>query len=470
VWVHGGGYGTGSGTQDVGDITAINNNSFVSVVIQYRLGAFGFLSSDEVHHFGSVNAGLLDQHMTLKWVQEHIAKFGGDPRKVTIAGESAGAGSVMLQAMAYGGTLGTSMFDNIVAASPYLPMQYPYNGWEPSQSYYAFAEVAGCLSGRAYGNSSTKVIDCLRQAPSDALQNANAIVGASGTWGTWAFLPVTDGDFVRQRPSQQLTSGKVNGKRVMSGNNAMEGASFVIPGVSTDADFEAWLRLEYPMLSSSDVEQVLNKFYPASNVSSVPYATCGDCGGATAVNVGPIAVGAQQRAINLYSETTFVCPSYWLAAAFDPSHGKQAYKYQYSVPAAQHGADLGAEGLRAETANVSPEFYDAFTTMWGNFITDKDPSISNELANGNGSAAVNAASGWPVFTTRGYGAYRMLNLNETGGQEYSAHVVAYPAPNATQYEGPGLENDFRVVDAYGWEGGRGARCDFWRQVGARVPE
>ncbi|KAK5124994.1 hypothetical protein LTR85_001184 [Meristemomyces frigidus] len=425
VWIHGGGYGGGQGNQDIGNTTAINHNSFVSVVIQYRLGAFGFLSSDEVHAFGDANGGLLDQHLALQWVQQHIGKFGGDPKHVTIAGESAGAGSVMLQAMAYGGTLGTSLFENVIAASPYLPMQYRYDAWQPSQSYYAFAQAVGCFPGRAHGNTSTTVLDCLRQAPTDALQNGSANVGASGTWGTWAFLPVTDGDFIRERPSQQLASGNVNGQRVMSGNNANEGAAFVIPDITTDADFEAWLRLEYPLLTSEDILQITNTYYPAANLSTIPYATCGDCGGPTVVNVGSSAVGSQQRALNLYSETTFICPSYWLAEAYSSSAGKQAYKYQYSIPAAQHGADLYAEGLRAETANVSPQFYEAFTAMWGNFITSNDPSIPNELANGNSSMAANAASDWPLFATEGSNAYSMLNLNETGGVPYSAHVVAW---------------------------------------------
>lgn len=60
-----------------------------------------------------VNAGLLDQKFAFEWIQEHIAKFGGDPSKVTIAGLSAGAGSVMLHTIAYGGSLGTSLFTNV---------------------------------------------------------------------------------------------------------------------------------------------------------------------------------------------------------------------------------------------------------------------------------------------------------------------------------------------------------------------
>ena len=68
-----------------------NHNGFISVIIQYRLGAFGFLSSSEVKDHGALNAGLLDMNFALGWVQANIRKFGGDPRKVTIAGESAGA-------------------------------------------------------------------------------------------------------------------------------------------------------------------------------------------------------------------------------------------------------------------------------------------------------------------------------------------------------------------------------------------
>jgi carboxylesterase type B len=72
-------------------------------MIQYRLGAFGFLSSEAVQKHGKANAGLLDMRFALEWVQEHIEKFGGDASRVTVAGESSGAGSAMLQSMAYGG-------------------------------------------------------------------------------------------------------------------------------------------------------------------------------------------------------------------------------------------------------------------------------------------------------------------------------------------------------------------------------
>lgn len=96
VAIHGGGYGSGSNNLDFSKLIATNENSFVAVSIQYRLNAFGFLSSDEVHLKGTPNAGLLDQQLALQWVQQYIHLFGGNPMDVTIFGQSAGGGSVML--------------------------------------------------------------------------------------------------------------------------------------------------------------------------------------------------------------------------------------------------------------------------------------------------------------------------------------------------------------------------------------
>jgi len=227
------------------------------VAIQYRLGAFGFLSSDEVDRFGSVNAGILDQTFALKWVQEYISSFGGDPRSVTISGESAGGGSVMLQAMAYGGTLGTSLFKNAIAASPYLPMQYGYKDWVPSQSYYAFAGLANCMPNTAYGSSARTIFECLVNQDTETLQYASFNVSASGTFGTWGFLPVTDGVFIQDVPSQQLLEKKVNGENLLVGNNANEGPLFVPQTIDTEADLLAWLELTFPLFSNDDIARIL---------------------------------------------------------------------------------------------------------------------------------------------------------------------------------------------------------------------
>ena len=95
VWIHGGGNFAGSSSEAIFDGESLARRGVVLVSANYRLGVFGFfahpeLTSQSPHH-SSGNYGLLDQIAALKWVRENIAKFGGDPRNVTIFGESAGS-------------------------------------------------------------------------------------------------------------------------------------------------------------------------------------------------------------------------------------------------------------------------------------------------------------------------------------------------------------------------------------------
>lgn len=80
---------------------------------ELQLGAFGFLSSEEVKEDGDLNAGLLDQRLSLEWIQKNIHLFGGDKSRVTIHGVSAGGGSIMLHSMANGGADGDELFDKV---------------------------------------------------------------------------------------------------------------------------------------------------------------------------------------------------------------------------------------------------------------------------------------------------------------------------------------------------------------------
>lgn len=125
MYSDGGGYGTGSASQyDFSYMSELMDDGFMFVVLQYRLGAFGFASSTAISEYGVANAGLYDQYQALEWVQKYISSFGGDPSNVTIAGESAGGGSVALQAMAYGGTDGTKLWQRGAVSSPYIPTQW----------------------------------------------------------------------------------------------------------------------------------------------------------------------------------------------------------------------------------------------------------------------------------------------------------------------------------------------------------
>ncbi|OIW26744.1 alpha/beta-hydrolase [Coniochaeta ligniaria NRRL 30616] len=424
VWIHGGGYGYGDGTQDMTEFINDNGNSFLVVSIQYRLGAFGFLSSDEVKSTGVVNAGILDQAFALSWVQSYISFFGGDPSRVTISGESAGGGSVMYHAMAGRGTLGTLLFKGAIASSPYLVPQYTYNDTVPTRRYYNFASAAGCPS-------SGEVLSCLRSKNTSTLQAANYQVGQLAASGMWYFLPVTDGAYIASLPSNQLlSSNPVNGLRLLVGNNAHEGDLFVPTNIATESDLLTWLAIEFATLPRASLLSILAQ-YPLS-----------------------VSLTHQERANNIYAEAQFVCPSYWLADAFTSPpnsttpnmRSRKAWHYQYSVPYASHGTDISAI-FGPAGANQAAGVVQALRKAWGRFVTDDDPGV-----------------GFPVWKV-GAGA-EQVDFNQTGGT--AVEVTSSWGVNVTEYRGPGLRADIKAVDAYAWEGGRGARCQFWRTLGAEI--
>ncbi|KAL4998921.1 Alpha/Beta hydrolase protein [Aspergillus recurvatus] len=464
VWIHGGGYGLFGAAYDPSAMMETNGNRFITVEIQYRLGAFGFLSSEKIKERGQLNAGLLDQRFALEWVQKHISTFGGDPGRVTVGGESAGAGAVMLHALAYGGRE-SHLFRNIIAASPYTPRVYKYNDPEPTRRYDRFVELAGCGAASA-------PFDCLLDAPTEALQNASAQVSTSGSvFGSFAFLPVIDGEFLTTRPSQQLLVADVSGQRLLVGNNANDGVPLSDPTLIDRASFDAHITLTFPNLTAHD-KAALNRAYQTSRTSptnSGPrFDTLGDAG-PTALNQSEMATGLQQTAFNIYAETTFDCPAQWLAEAFSYEHGdktRKVWKYQYSATPAYHGADLSAY---FSSESPSPGFNHAFQEIWGNFIISNTPviPISDAMANMSNATAPADHVGnlaWPSFSVD---QPWQMDLNTTGGS-LRLHVET----EHLQYylrEGPGVVNVFRLVDAYGWEGGRGERCRWWRGIAERVP-
>lgn len=96
VWLHGGAYLLGASSQPLYDGRSLAARGVVVVSINYRLGAFGFLELGNLDGAGDFdsNVGIRDAVLALQWVQDNIARFGGDPQQVTVFGESAGAGIV----------------------------------------------------------------------------------------------------------------------------------------------------------------------------------------------------------------------------------------------------------------------------------------------------------------------------------------------------------------------------------------
>ncbi|KAM7190819.1 Alpha/Beta hydrolase protein [Rhypophila sp. PSN 637] len=473
VWIHGGGYGLGDAASfDFSQLTKTSGNAIVTVVIQYRLGAFGFLSSaDLMKQGGTPNAAVHDMRFALQWVQKYISRFGGDPAKVTISGESAGGGAVMLMALANGGTENTTLFRGGIASSPYLPTQPDYDGDLPTENYLQFAQKAGCLGTADASSSSEAVYKCLLNANSTVLQRASAEISNNAKVGQWAFIPVTDGTLLRSRPTKQLLRGQINGQRVITGHNGNEGTYFVPQNITTQQSFIDFIKVNYPAVNDTHIASILELYaVPASSLTSPKFDTDG-INPPYATSVSGYAVGWQQAANNLYAETTFVCPAYWLADAYATRQGGKSiyasWRYQFSIPNAFHGSDLQPifEDPAVANARVDATFKRGFQSIWAQFITKQDPGLYPDIINadgGVGKTALSAASRdnwWPW----GY----------VGGNQRDAERPRYwhmLNMNVTTAADGKVKADWKIVDGRKFEGNRGARCDLWAKLGDVIEE
>ncbi|KAJ2980934.1 hypothetical protein NUW58_g6814 [Xylaria curta] len=459
VWIHGGGYGLGNNRFESEFMQQIrtNGNSYVGVSVAYRLGAFGFLSSAEVGKFGVVNAAVHDLRFALKWVKKNIRHFGGDPEQVTIAGISAGGGSVMLLAMANGGREGDALFHGLITASPYLPTQWNFDDAWPTLTYEAFVDQAGCSDAEVK-------FECLQLADTAVLQNASNKVSAGANFGQWAFIPVTDGKLIRKRPSEQLAASKnTNGLRLLTSNTANEGPLFTPQNITDEEGFINFVLTNYPRLSEQNLTSILELYTVPENASEV-YADSNGLTPPFSTTNSNCAVGWQQAANNLYAETTFACPSYWMADAFANAKGKSSWKYQFSVPTSIHGSDGDplSKDPKVQGTGMDEVFRTAFQKIWGNFIITGDPTLSptqtHSVSRGNITAA--STGNWPQWDGRPKDNI-MLNLNMTGGMPVitptqlggkTFNLTSYVPSTGGSY--PELEAEFELVPAWSWEGGR----------------
>ncbi|KAL7893989.1 Alpha/Beta hydrolase protein [Trichoderma sp. SZMC 28014] len=470
VWIHGGGYSVFSADYNPSSMIDDNNNGFITVEIQYRLGAFGQLASADVQQHGKLNVGLLDQRFALEWVQKYISTFGGDPARVTVGGESSGAASVMYQSLAYGGR-DSGLFNNIILASTYVPPIYQFNDSVPTSHYNDFAAAAGCGETSPARKQYSSVFDCLVAADTNVLQNASGLVSTSnGYFGSFSWLPVIDYDMIQSRPSEQLQRGQISGQRLLIGTNADEGVPLTNPYITTKSDFDAFISSTLPNLTTSDVT-ALNLLYDTATAkpgnNGTRFDTMGDSG-PTANTVSGMATGIQQTAFNVAAESIFQCPSQWIAESFSSS--RQVWKYQYSLDPAYHGADLGAYFV--STSDLpNPGFQHSFQMIWGSFIINDTPVISvKDATAGMSNATVPIDTNhpdqisWPQYSVQDA---TFMNLNTTGGE-----VSLVTVTDELSYyvrTGAGIVNTFRLANATTWEGGRGDRCRFWQSIAPRVP-
>lgn len=216
VWIYGGGLGAGTTADPQYNVSGIVKVSqeidqpVIGVSINYRLGSWGFLQSPQILAEGSSNAGLLDQRMALHWIQENIQAFGGDPRRVVVWGESAGAQSIAYQMLGYNGR-DDGLFHGAIMESG-GPTGCPVNDlsfW--TAPFQNLSHSNGCLE-------SPDQIGCLRNVSSADLFAARP----KQEWQS----PLIDGDFLGEYPSQQLPQGHFVQVPIITGHNTNEGFSF----------------------------------------------------------------------------------------------------------------------------------------------------------------------------------------------------------------------------------------------------
>ena len=225
VYIYGGGFSSGSGDVPVYDGAPLAEKGLVVVNMNYRVGALGFLAHPELtaESGASGNYGLLDQVAALEWVRENIAAFGGDPRRVTVAGQSAGAMSVYLLTAS---PIAKGLFHRAVIESG--PGGLAAMG-VTTGSGVARPRADAEADGVRYANSlGARNLAALRRLPASRF-----VGGGAGI----RFGPVVDGRFLTENPAETFAAGRQNDVPTITGLNADEGSASPTYGRMTAEQF-----------------------------------------------------------------------------------------------------------------------------------------------------------------------------------------------------------------------------------------
>ncbi|OCH92464.1 alpha/beta-hydrolase [Obba rivulosa] len=267
VWLHPGAFVSGTSSSYDGGIiverSVSNGQPIIFVSLNYRLAAFGFLPGQEAQKANITNLGLRDQRQALRWLQQHIGSFGGDPSRVTLWGMNSGSISVALQMLSNGGNT-EGLFSGAVMQSGF-PL--PLNTYAQLQSTYdAYISAANC-------SDSLDTLDCIRQAPLQTLLTAMDLIPPEALTEGWEVI--VDGEFIPEQPTTLLTQGTVARIPYIIADTDDEGTetALFLTTLETDEAVEIWLATQaLPGVSDAEIAQIL-ELYPNDPIQGSPFDT-----------------------------------------------------------------------------------------------------------------------------------------------------------------------------------------------------
>ncbi|PVI04050.1 lipase [Periconia macrospinosa] len=317
VWIHGGGHALGSGSDILYEPDGlvrqakIDNNPLIFVSINYRLGLFGFATSKALLGARHTNVGLRDQRAALDWVRENIEIFGGDPKKVTVMGQSVGGSDISLHLTSFGGKRGVP-FQQAIMMSGASGLNFNTKSDLVANNTAAIAENVGCVKN---GDSqSMETLGCLRDVPFEVLTNISTAMSraARPPFGEGFFYPTYDNDYVLDRPTELMRAGRfVKGIPIIASWVTNDGAWYASPATATDEDvlatFAPWL-FGY----SESTKAKLLKLYPLDDFKTMVRPEYD----------GPISP-QYYRAAQINRDLWFTCPVIDFAWQYVKHGGKQ---------------------------------------------------------------------------------------------------------------------------------------------------
>lgn len=220
IWFHGGSFTGGSSFEYTSD-KLLARGDVILVVVQYRLGLLGFLSTGDAVAPG--NWGLKDQAFSIQWVKDNIEAFGGKSDQLTIFGESAGGASVMLQAIS---PLNKGLLSGAIAQSGSAVVPWAMDH-TPLEAAHRFASILLCPT-----STNTLMVDCFRRVPWRNIIDTQGFLSAAGfgnlTLPTGGVAPVVEPDlpgaFITKSPAELIESGEADKMPIIIGTTKHDGS------------------------------------------------------------------------------------------------------------------------------------------------------------------------------------------------------------------------------------------------------